>query len=67
MHLPLASIMLFAPQGWEDEARKIELTKFYRKHDPPRIAMVGQILSDYPFKEVVKSLQAKYKEVPQGW
>ena len=29
--------------------------------------MVGQILTDYPFQEVVKSLQAKYKEVPPGW
>ena len=41
--------------------------KFYRKHDPPRVQMVGQILTDYPFQEVVKSLQAKYKEVPPGW
>ena len=29
--------------------------------------MVAQILTDYPFQEVVKSLQAKYKEVPPGW
>ena len=47
--------------------RKKELTAFYKKLQPEKIADVGTLLANYPFVDIVASLQKKYEEVPTGW
>ena len=44
-----------------------QLTDFYAKHDISKIPEVQKLLSDYPFDQVVKSLQQKYGALPAGW
>ena len=48
--------------------RKQALTEFYKRREPAKLSDVDMLLSGkYEFGEVVKSLQHKYGELPEGW
>jgi hypothetical protein len=56
------------PPGRPPPAKlQVQLTDFYAKHDISKIPDVEKLLSDYPFEQVVKSLQQKYGALPNGW
>ena len=44
--------------------RRQELVDFYRKHDPEKVAKVGELLDNYPFENIVSSLKIKFKSCP---
>ena len=47
--------------------REQELLAFYDRYDPSKKSAVPTLLRDYAFSDVVKSLQRKYKDYPDGW
>ena len=52
----------------ELELRKKALIQFYQRREPAKLSDVDMLLSGkYEFGEVVKSLQHKYGELPDGW
>eukprot|EP00937_MAST-01D_sp_MAST-1D-sp2_P007021 g7021.t1 len=53
------------PAGMQE--RKAQLVRFYEQHEPSKIAMVDELLTKYPLRNVVASLQKKYGTVPEGW
>jgi hypothetical protein len=56
------------PPGRPPPAKlQAQLAAFYAKHDISKIPDVEKLLSDYPFEQVVKSLQQKYNALPDGW
>ena len=62
------------PPGWESElppsftrGRRQELVDFYRTYEPSKLPEVDWLLINYPLKDTVKSLWAKYGRIPVGW
>jgi hypothetical protein len=52
----------------EYEFKRTSLVAFYERREPAKLPDVDKLLSgQYDFAEVVKSLKAKYKELPAGW
>ena len=48
-------------------SRKRSLAAFYREHNPEKVASVGELLDNYPFEQVVRSLLKVYNRLPEGW
>ncbi len=51
------------PKGWEvnPNSRHAELTAFYQKHEPAKVAEVAHLLENYKFEDIVDSLQRKVR------
>jgi hypothetical protein len=47
--------------------RKRALTEFYRVHNPDKLSSVSDLLDNYPFEQVVRSLLKVYSTLPAGW
>ena len=47
--------------------RKEELVAFYSEHDPTKIATVDELLRDYDFAVLVRTIKQKYGVAPPEW
>ena len=52
------------PEDPQSATRKVALIRFYEKHDPSKIKDVDVLLRKHKYEAVVKSLKAKYGDVP---